>query len=468
MDKPTNNIKSKDDSYFPSQNPFKKSHLSSLFCFPTSVFALALLLLLAYNSFTIFSINVPHFSHESDKETEKKLPTSSQISSNRISSAQDDPPPSISTITHIISLQNFTISSPQKRPRASKLKRVPKSPALEPSSRRFSKRVRQFFIKNSCEVRVFMTWISSLESFGERERFTIESLFKFHSNACLIIVSESMDSPSGAQILRPFTASNFRVMPVKPDYRFVFKNTMAAAWFDQLKKGNINPGEVSLGQNLSNLLRLALLYKYGGIYMDTDFIVLRGLDRLRNSIGAQNVDLKTGNWSRLNNALMVFDKKHPLLNKFIEEFALTFNGNKWGHNGPYLVSRVVERVSVTKGFEGSFSVLPPTAFYPVDWARISSLFQRPKNDVHMRWVKSKLRQIDGETYALHLWNRQSRGVVVEDGSIIGPRGLRSPSNIISISSKDFPLVSGTHLYTKTMDKAEIRANTKKVPATVMA
>jgi len=234
-----------------------------------------------------------------------------------------------------------------------------------------------------------------------------------------------MDSPRGVQILRPLTRSNFRVMPIKPDYRFVFKNTMAAAWFDQLKKGNVSPGEVSLGQNLSNLLRLALLYKYGGIYMDTDFIVLRGLDKLRNSIGAQTVDLKTGNWSRLNNALMVFDKKHPLLNKFIEEFALTFNGNKWGHNGPYLVSRVVERVSVSKGFEGNFTILPPTAFYPVDWARIGSLFQRPKDDHHLRWVNSKLKQIERETYAVHLWNRQSRKIVVEVGSIISHLTQRS-------------------------------------------
>ncbi|GMH03187.1 hypothetical protein Nepgr_005026 [Nepenthes gracilis] len=27
---------------------------------------------------------------------------------------------------------------------------------------------------------------------------------------------------------------------------------------------------------------------------------------------------------------------HPLLLKFIEDFATTFDGNKWGHNGPYL------------------------------------------------------------------------------------------------------------------------------------
>ncbi|KAL9462820.1 hypothetical protein AB3S75_000763 [Citrus x aurantiifolia] len=59
---------------------------------------------------------------------------------------------------------------------------------------------------------------------------------------------------------------------------------------------------------------------------------------------------------------------HPLLHKLIQEFTLTFDGNKWGHNGPYLVSRVVARVSGRTGF--NFTVLPPSAFYPVDWRRV--------------------------------------------------------------------------------------------------
>ncbi|KAL6008311.1 hypothetical protein ACLOJK_033817 [Asimina triloba] len=34
------------------------------------------------------------------------------------------------------------------------------------------------------------------------------------------------------------------------------------------------------------------------------------------------------NWSRLNNAVMVFDKSHPLLYHFIQEFTQTFDGNR--------------------------------------------------------------------------------------------------------------------------------------------
>lgn len=257
-----------------------------------------------------------------------------------------------------------------------------------------------------------MTWISPLKAFGERKLFSIEILFGSHPEACLVIVSKSLDSDAGTQILKLFVSNCFKFMAVAPDFGYIFKNTHAETWF-RLKEGNVDPGEVSLGQNLSNLLRLALLYKFGGTYIDLDVVVLKSFSKLRNTIGAQNFDTKTGKWSRLNNAVLIFDKKHPLLFKFIEEFALTFDGNKWGHNGPYLISRVVSRVSGRPGF--NFTVLPPSAFYPVDWRGIRSLF---RDEISSKWLINKMEQIRKESFAVHLWNRHSRKLKVVKGSIV--------------------------------------------------
>lgn len=49
--------------------------------------------------------------------------------------------------------------------------------------------------------------------------------------------------------------------------------------------GADSPGNVPHGQNLSNLLRLALLNWYGGAYLDADVVVLGPLSGLRNTIG---------------------------------------------------------------------------------------------------------------------------------------------------------------------------------------
>ncbi|XP_008781982.2 uncharacterized protein At4g19900-like [Phoenix dactylifera] len=318
---------------------------------------------------------------------------------------------------------NFSL--PSRKPKWSKRSKLFLR-LLRPSARSslFSARVAEFFRgyrsnspNSPCKHRFFMTWISSSVAFGPRELFAVESLFKSHQDACLLIVSNTMDSARGEKLLRRFSERAFRVVAVSPDFGYLFRNTPAEPWFNRLLRGEIDPGEVSLGQNLSNLLRLAILYKYGGVYIDTDVIVVRSFGGLRNAIGAQSADADTGNWSRLNNAVMVFDEKHPLVYEFIEEFTRTFDGSKWGHNGPYLVSRVVARVAGRPGFE--FRVLPPAAFYPVDWSRIRGLFRGPRDGSHLKWVGAKHKSIHRESFALHLWNRQSRRFTVEEGSVIG-------------------------------------------------
>lgn len=441
----------------------KRSLLESRFCFPTSLIAVLLLLLLTYNGASIFCISIPFPAKTSPApatflpgnvhgEQPGKLASSSSKHSSSVMYAvkEENPTPLLKTRLPLFRKSEFLVphvnSSPSKenihmpilqnssysvnqvknssiptKKKPGKKKSVSKLRRSEAQPKPFAVRVKEFFNGGSstntvCKLRFFMTWISSLESFNQRELFTIESLFKSHPNGCLLIVSKSMDSSGGVQLLKPFSDKGFQIMAVSPDFNYLFEDTLAAAWFDQLQKGNIRPGRVTLGQNLSNLLRLALLYKFGGIYIDTDIIILKNFSKLRNSIGAQTIDLETGSWSRLNNAVMIFDKNHPLLLKFIEEFALTFDGNKWGHNGPYLVSRVVSRVSASADY--NFTVLPPPVFYPVGWGRIDGLFYGPRDEAHSKWLRSQLRHIRKESFCVHLWNRHSRNLEVEEGSII--------------------------------------------------
>uniref|UniRef100_A0A6N2MQL1 Alpha 1,4-glycosyltransferase domain-containing protein n=1 Tax=Salix viminalis TaxID=40686 RepID=A0A6N2MQL1_SALVM len=297
-------------------------------------------------------------------------------------------------------------------------KKVPEFEILKSNNltKEFHGRVLEFFNKE-CDVQFFMTWISPAESFGRREFLALESVFKVHPHGCLLILSGELDSVQGYRILKPLLDREFKVAAVTPDLSFLFESTPAETWFEEMKSGNKDPGEIPLPQNLSNLIRLAVLYKYGGIYLDTDFVVLKSFADLRNSIGAQSIDVSRS-WTRLNNAVLVFDMNHPLLLKFIEEFAATFDGNKWGHNGPYLVSRIVQKVAERPGY--NLTILPPMAFYPVSWNRIGGFFRKPENKVESRWVNAKLLQLSGgETYGIHLWNKQSSKFSIEEGSVMG-------------------------------------------------
>ncbi|XP_073044498.1 uncharacterized protein At4g19900-like [Primulina eburnea] len=299
----------------------------------------------------------------------------------------------------------------------SKFKHVEESELFESSdlSTKFDLRVKEFFRRNECKVKFFMTWIGPADSYREREFFGLETLFQTNPQSCLIIMSKSMDTVYGDKILEPLIGCGFRVLAVTPDLWGLFKKTPAETWLKEIRNGSRDPGQIPLPQNLSNLMRLAALYKYGGVYLDTDFVILRDFSVLKNVIGAQSVDIK-GNWTRLNNAVLVFNRKHPLVYKFMEEFASTFDGNRWGHNGPYLVSRVVDRVATNEEFK--FTILPPIAFYPVDWTRIAGYFARPHDPNQAKWADTKIRQLKKSSYGVHLWNRVSDKFKIEEGSII--------------------------------------------------
>ncbi|KAI4312135.1 hypothetical protein MLD38_036981 [Melastoma candidum] len=414
--------------------------LDGLSVLPTSVLALLLLLLLSYNVLVMFSVDVDvSFSDVQlmslpvaekqgispvQGEPESSSTQSSSCSSSGVMCAvKEDDPPDVSEMPPEV-LQRVEKFGPPiaesylRKPRRSRKRRGGRVQGMSfgTQPRVFASRVHSFFQNQTCSVRIFMTWISSAESFGDREVFALESLFRSHRDACLVIISSSLDTELGKRIINPFLDKAYRVICVSPNFEYLFRDTHAETWFRKLIDGKVRPGEVSLGQNLSNLLRLVLLYKFGGIYLDFDMIALRSFIGLRNVIGAQTMDVETRNWTRLNNAVLIFDKNHPLLFQFIQEFALTFNGNKWGHNGPYLVSRVVSRVIGKPGYD--FSILPPSAFYPVDWTRVQSMFKSATSRAHSEWLYRKYGRILKESYGVHLWNKHSRNITIERGSIV--------------------------------------------------
>ncbi|KAL1193830.1 hypothetical protein V5N11_031957 [Cardamine amara subsp. amara] len=280
-------------------------------------------------------------------------------------------------------------------------------------SDKFQQRATEF-LRDDCEVNFMMTWISPAELFGKREIFSVESVFKSNPRSCLMVLSSTLDSPQGFRILKPFLDRGYRVMAVTPDLPFLLKDTAGESWLEEIQTGKRDPGKIPLAQNLSNLMRLAYLFKFGGVYLDTDMIVLKSFKTLRNVIGAQTLEPVSRKWTRLNNAVLIFDKNHPLLLKCIEEFALTFNGNVWGHNGPYLVSRVARAVEGTDGY--NFTIMTPPAFYPVNWVEIEKLFKVPRTEKDSKRVQVKVLEMQKRSYGLHLWNKFSSKFEIEQGS----------------------------------------------------
>ena len=192
--------------------------------------------------------------------------------------------------------------------------------------------------------------------------------------------------------------------------------------------------------HLADAVRLALLWREGGIYLDTDIIVLRPLNELRNAVAEEKWE---GSHRSLSNAVMAFEPHHPFLWACMEEFAAHFQPfgrarsfpellqlGLWGQNGPKLLDRVLKRYDNGTRADGSqqgrgVRVLQTNSFYQV-----------PPNDILRHYRKGQGQQLVEDlhksgAFGLHLWNQVTRGFHPEYGSAVETLLRRSaPSSCV--------------------------------------
>lgn len=142
-------------------------------------------------------------------------------------------------------------------------------------------------------------------------------------------------------------------------------------------------------QNIANALRLSVVYKYGGMYMDSDFIVLRSPDDIVDGIGLES---ETG----YNNAAFKFKRPFaPFLDVCMHDFVDKYHGSSWGHQGPILFTRI-QHACKQKEASGEHANCPSTwpreSFYPINHHNRSFF-----------WGTNNL-ELDG-SIALHVWNK---------------------------------------------------------------
>ncbi|XP_015484882.2 lactosylceramide 4-alpha-galactosyltransferase-like isoform X1 [Parus major] len=153
---------------------------------------------------------------------------------------------------------------------------------------------------------------------------------------------------------------------------------------------------------LSDACRIVLMWKFGGIYLDTDFIVLKDLQNLTDALGIQD-DVE------LNGAFLSFKPKHKFMELCMQDFVQNYNGWVWGHQGPKLLTRVFKKwcsIQTIKSMScKGVSALAPEVVYPIPWQDWKKLFE-PVSAL-------ELRKLLKNTYAVHVWNKLSHGTKLE-------------------------------------------------------
>ncbi|NXE91708.1 A4GAT galactosyltransferase, partial [Menura novaehollandiae] len=153
---------------------------------------------------------------------------------------------------------------------------------------------------------------------------------------------------------------------------------------------------------LSDACRIVLMWKFGGIYLDTDFIVLKNLQNLTNALGIESDDV-------LNGAFLSFKPKHKFMELCMQDFVQNYNGWIWGHQGPELLTRVFKKWCSLRTIRSTscngVRALAPEAVYPIPWQNWKKLFEAVN--------ALELHKLLKNTYAVHIWNKLSHGTRLE-------------------------------------------------------
>ncbi|XP_019398509.1 PREDICTED: alpha-1,4-N-acetylglucosaminyltransferase [Crocodylus porosus] len=163
----------------------------------------------------------------------------------------------------------------------------------------------------------------------------------------------------------------------------------------------------------SDASRLAIIWKYGGLYMDTDIISIRPIP-VKTFIAAQASKVAS-------NGIFSFPRHHSFIWNCMKNFVENYNADIWGHQGPYLMTRVLKTLCNLTDFKAvedqcyqNIFFLNPQRFYPIPyplWEKYYEVW-----DLHTNFSDSYF----SDSYALHLWNymnQQQKAVVAGSNTL---------------------------------------------------
>lgn len=271
---------------------------------------------------------------------------------------------------------------------------------------------------------------SELSLFGDRESLNSENIFfietgdstrdvTLNARQACAIESAAMTNPNMRVHVLYASRERLKNLTMSPEVAAVllYPNVMFSH-LDVKKLAAGSPLEKLLAsdklskskfklQHTSDVLRLLVLWKYGGTYLDTDVIVRKRID-LKNFACPESADF-------MNGAVLNFDllEGRNLIKVFIETLNERFDGDLYSQNGPLLVTSVVKdlcksfKLVEMKNCQG-FHVLKKSDCYPIHYDNWNLLMEDDKANQTM----AKLR----DSLVVHFWNKLSKNTKIKTNS----------------------------------------------------
>ena len=236
--------------------------------------------------------------------------------------------------------------------------------------------------------------------FNWRHWRSVESIFYHHPTAEVKVYSNTLPGNT----FDVLTEAGYSIQVTRYRLEDLLKGTPAEGFIKKLRKARNTPFWYS---NVSNLLRMLLLYKWGGIYMDTDVIVVKPLHLLKtNTLGWEDEFMILAN-----GAFAKFEKGNLFLEAALKEFVKNFRGDIWGNNGPQLLTQVYRKREWSSDV---IHIVDYKLFYMISGNNMQKQCFQKSNGVTFN---SNMRTLKTKAYVVHTNSKISGNLGIEGGRL---------------------------------------------------
>ncbi|XP_054927583.1 lactosylceramide 4-alpha-galactosyltransferase-like [Dermacentor andersoni] len=204
--------------------------------------------------------------------------------------------------------------------------------------------------------------------------------------------------------------ANIRVLPYflplhcREQPNEVFQGTPLESWYES---GILSKSAYPV-EHLADALRLAVLYKQGGVYLDIDVIVMRSLHSLPPCVFQAPVN----NGDMVANSFLAFHRGDPFLQYLMQLARQVYQPRAWSSIGPLLLRQATlarcgaQRVTALLGRQcggnAGFTVMPHWMFLAVPADHWQVFFTAKAS--RQAWLMSD------RSYVMHVYNKFSAKV----------------------------------------------------------
>jgi hypothetical protein len=233
----------------------------------------------------------------------------------------------------------------------------------------------------------------------------LDSLCYHHRDVPVFFFVQEGKASVDQDVLDTFASKGCSITVKPTTLQGLVKGTPVQSWI--MAKGAEFEKGVHWYSHITDLFRAVAPWVFGGFYLDTDFIILKPIAHLRNTVVWETA-------TQINNAFSVFDRGHPFLEFNMKRAIQRYDPKRWISLGPLLVTES-KALWKNKRCPGPLCIteLEPTAAFAIKFQDAKNLLLPESSGVSHPYKGDA-----PGVLAVHYFNKITTGETLDEDSVL--------------------------------------------------